>query len=696
MIAWYRPSPIHLLRHKLFRLCLISLSVVLITTLFFNLFAHAAPSTTKTINFSARLKNSSGGVVPDGHYNVSFRIYNQANGGTPLWTETYSDTNGPSDGQDNRVSVSGGYLSVKLGSLVAFGSSINWDDDLWMTMNIGGTSQIASPDWDGEMSPRIQLAAVPYAISAGSVGGKTADDLLQLGQGTQTDASDNSSISINKTGTGNLMHLQSSGNDAFILDGNGNITLGGITDKTISIGTANGGLGHNLAVVAGGGEDGGSLVLQGGNASGLAGVGGSVVIDSGSGSAGGTVDIGTASAGGINIGNAGSITAVQGDLQANNLDSTEQTALAIGQSNATSISLGQNTTVSGDMVVTSKSNGQNAFSVQNSANESVLNVSTSGTGNTLTLGSNSDSIKGSLGLSSGGGQTGSINTSELTEDRTYTLPDESGVFCLQNSPDCGFIQGNGEVAQDADLWITGGGAFGSGVSVQTTVDSAQALEVKDADGNQQLRVDTINDQVVIGAIDNKASLLVLDTKTTSGDPAGINGAMYYNSSTSRFRCYEGGDWKDCITPLPVSKTAQANFTTNKDTPVDVDNMSFALAANTKYYYKFVLIHESEDTATGSGFGITAPSGITMSNWCINTTAITNTASPGLGSYCGTGDASATTTGTDNPGNYFTTQMEGYIHTGATAGDLKLRFKSEINSKNVTIDEKSFGILQIVQ
>ena len=153
---------------------------------------------------------------------------------------------------------------------------------------------------------------------------------------------------------------------------------------------------------------------------------------------------------------------------------------------------------------------------------------------------------------------------------------------------------------------------------------------------------------------------------------------------------------ESITPLPVSVTAQIATVTDQTTPVDVTNMSFALAANTKYYYKFVVMHSSDETTTGSGFGITAPTGVAMSNWCINTTALTNTASPGLGSYCGTDDASTTTTGADNPGNYFTSNMEGYIQTGLTAGDLKLRFKSELTGKEVSIDPKSFGILQIVQ
>jgi hypothetical protein len=125
-------------------------------------------------------------------------------------------------------------------------------------------------------------------------------------------------------------------------------------------------------------------------------------------------------------------------------------------------------------------------------------------------------------------------------------------------------------------------------------------------------------------------------------------------------------------------------------------MTFELAANTKYYYKFVIMHNSEDTNVGAGFGVTTPTGSVANNWCLNTTSITSTANTGLGSYCGTADADTTTTGSVMPGNLFTSTMEGYLETGSTAGELTLRFKSETSGKKVTVDPKSFGILQIVQ
>lgn len=129
----------------------------------------AAAATASTINFQARLLSSSGNIVPDGTYNIEFKVYDSLSSGASAqgvcsldsstddcwWLETRTG--------GNKVTVKNGYLSVSLGSVTAFGSSINWNQDLWITMNIGGTG---APSWDGEMSPRMKLASVPYAQSA--------------------------------------------------------------------------------------------------------------------------------------------------------------------------------------------------------------------------------------------------------------------------------------------------------------------------------------------------------------------------------------------------------------------------------------------------------------------------------------------------------------------------------------------------
>src|SRR3990167_47416 len=136
---------------------------------------RAEAATSSYLNFQARLLTSTGTVVPDGNYHIEFKIYDTAGSGASAqgvcslnsstddcwWIETRSP--------GNLVRVVNGYFSVQLGSVTAFGASIPWDQQLWLTMNIGGTS---GPTWDGEMlssGNRVQLTGVPYAFTAGKL-----------------------------------------------------------------------------------------------------------------------------------------------------------------------------------------------------------------------------------------------------------------------------------------------------------------------------------------------------------------------------------------------------------------------------------------------------------------------------------------------------------------------------------------------
>jgi hypothetical protein len=130
--------------------------------------ANAAAN--NTINFQARLLTNTGALVPDGYYNVEFKLYDAVSGGTLLWTDSRYDTNGVTAGNDYRIQVMNGYLTVSLGDTsaggTAFPGTIDWSQELWLSMNIGGTTQTASPTWNGEMSPRMKVTAVPYAFAA--------------------------------------------------------------------------------------------------------------------------------------------------------------------------------------------------------------------------------------------------------------------------------------------------------------------------------------------------------------------------------------------------------------------------------------------------------------------------------------------------------------------------------------------------
>lgn len=107
--------------------------------------ASPAGTGTTTISYQGRLADSVGDPVND-TVGMTFRIYNVATGGSPLWTETYAG-----------VQVSDGLFHVLLGSTAPLPESLFADND---TLYLGITVGI-----DSEMTPREQLASAPWAIS---------------------------------------------------------------------------------------------------------------------------------------------------------------------------------------------------------------------------------------------------------------------------------------------------------------------------------------------------------------------------------------------------------------------------------------------------------------------------------------------------------------------------------------------------
>lgn len=147
--------------------------------------AAAVVGTNEQINFQGRLFNAQGAVVPDGFYNVEFKIYQDGTGqavgnpdGTLSWTESHLNNNGQG------VRVKNGYMSVELGSVNAFGSQVDWNQSvLWLSMNIGSTNtscaSFAACSPDGEMTPMKRLSSSVYAMNANKLGGLTSAGFIQ-------------------------------------------------------------------------------------------------------------------------------------------------------------------------------------------------------------------------------------------------------------------------------------------------------------------------------------------------------------------------------------------------------------------------------------------------------------------------------------------------------------------------------------
>jgi len=109
----------------------------------------ASSAVPKLISYQGVLTDGAGTAVPDGTYNLTFKIYDVSSGGTALWTET-----------QNSVQVTGGIFNVNLGSVNAL--NLAFDAPYWLGVSVNGGA---------ELTPRRQLTAAPYSLSSQAVVG---------------------------------------------------------------------------------------------------------------------------------------------------------------------------------------------------------------------------------------------------------------------------------------------------------------------------------------------------------------------------------------------------------------------------------------------------------------------------------------------------------------------------------------------
>ncbi len=392
---------------------------------------NAVAGINQQINFQGRLLTASGATVPDGFYNIQFKIYQDGDGlsvgnttGSPAgslkWTESYLNAN------SQGVQVINGFMSVQLGSITAFGSSIDWNQTtIWLSMNIGNTNVSCTPFTscapDGEMVPMKRLSASPYALNSGLLNGLTSSNFVQLAQGVQTDASVGvTSIAINKTNTGNFIGFQSAGADVFTVTNSGDISLGANANKTISVATAAANVaGRTLTLTGGAGGSGagtvagGDLVLQGGVGGGTNSAGGNVSINagaaSGSGTAG-TINIGTSIASTVQIGNSTLATGTQTINIGNANTAGGTTNVVIGNGGTAT---GGSTTLQAKSSVTISTNGVVRGTFDNANSLYLGNGVTAATPNSFTLrgtGSSTTAVSGgALTIQGGNATVGNAN-----------------------------------------------------------------------------------------------------------------------------------------------------------------------------------------------------------------------------------------------------------------------------------------------
>ena len=191
---------------------------------------QAAVGINRSFNYQARLLTLAGSPVVDGVYDVRLSLYNAASGGTPLYTVA-GTTGSPAP---ISVTVSNGLFSVLVGD-VASGQNpldVDWNQDsVYLGVTIGT---------DGEMIPRKQMSAVPYAFNADALQGNhasssvdaTGGSVMTLHQAsTDAAAADRTALLVQTDGTSDTNDYLIKGNngsgDVFTLNRSGSVTTTG-------------------------------------------------------------------------------------------------------------------------------------------------------------------------------------------------------------------------------------------------------------------------------------------------------------------------------------------------------------------------------------------------------------------------------------------------------------------------------------
>ncbi len=100
--------------------------------------------------------------------------------------------------------------------------------------------------------------------------------------------------------------------------------------------------------------------------------------------------------------------------------------------------------------------------------------------------------------------------------------------------------------------------------------------------NPLFNVDVSSSRVTVGTGGGSSQIFVLNPSTSGSDPTGTNGAMYYNSTFGKFRCYQAGAWTDCIgSGGGGANTSLSNIaSTNLSAPLNVTAGNLTLQTTT--------------------------------------------------------------------------------------------------------------------
>jgi len=505
--------------------------VVLMATCLFSILNPAATSaatgTEQEMSFEGKIVTSAGLNLPDGNYNMEFKIYTGCTneptsntGCTAVWTEDYLTSNS-TYATTTPVAFTSGTYAVNLGSICAFTTSscegnsntaINWDTyPLYLSLNIGTTAICATSfsscgAGDGAMNPYVLLTSTPYAMNAANANAVGGDSLAMLGVLAANNTWTGTNV-IQDTST-TAFEVQSASGASTMLAVNtsaNNVTLGSGTDLFLQGGSA---YISNPQGQTEGEAFGNTALVEGQNSTSVgygAYSGNSYDTTIGAGAlTGGSFSVsigsGTNVSGSYSFGMGGGASTIAGN------DSIGiGYAVSVASGDNASIAIGQNaTTTASDQLVIGGSTGNYAYinnayfgsGVTDTAPTSVTLNATGGSG--TNVGGASLSLAGGIGTGTGNG--GNINL-EIAKPNTT-----SGSTANTLTP-VATISG-----------ITGAASF------ENAANSTSAFQVQNSTGNVLLDMSTTTSNLLVnsGFDNNVNNWTTKGTSTVSQDTSATN------------------------------------------------------------------------------------------------------------------------------------------------------------------------------
>lgn len=297
-----------------------------------------------------------------------------------------------------------------------------------------------------------------------------------------------------------------------------------------------------------------------------------------------------------------------------------------------------------------------------------LSTTTSGSSapNVLYINQNNTSATGNLILAQTGGSVDKFKV-DMSGNTTAAGNITSG----------GTISSTGNITSGGNVSIAAGSSYTGAGAV--TLSSASGSNLTLQASNALMLFDSTNSRITLGAADTTGVLLVLDTKTSAGDPTGTNGGMYYNSSRGKFRCYENGAWRDCIQDNTAKITTDVvNNNATANTLQDVTGLSFAVKAGVTYRFEVLIPYNSAATNTGSRWTLNGPAATLLSYKSKYTLTATTETTNFANAY--SIPAASNASSLASTANVAT--IEGMI-TPSADGTVQVQFASEIANSAIT-------------